>query len=244
MTVVLKLGGSVITEKDRPETVDEAGLDQVVDAIAGAPPERLVLVHGGGSFGHAAASAHGVNRTEGTRDAGAVRAIHAAMGRLNSAVVGRLADRGVPTVPIRPFSAATRDGPGTLSLPATPVATLLDEGFVPVLHGDVVAHAGRGATILSGDEIVTSLASALAADRVGLCSTVSGVLDETGAVIDHIETYEAVADAIGESGETDVTGGMGGKVRALLELDTPAYVFGPDGLAAFLAGGNPGTRVG
>lgn len=244
MTVVLKLGGSLITRKDRPETVDEAALDAAVDAIADASPARLVLVHGGGSFGHPAASAHGVSRTDGTHDPTAVREIHAAMGRLNAAVVERLSDRDVSAVPVRPFSAAARDVDGALSLCADSIATLLDEGFLPVLHGDVVAHAGRGATILSGDEIVTSLATSLGADRVGLCSTVPGVLDDSGTVIQRISSYEAVADAVGESEATDVTGGMAGKVRALLELDVPSYVFGADDLAAFLAGEGPGTRVG
>lgn len=243
MTVVLKLGGSLITEKDRRDTVDRAALDAAVEAIAAATPPRLVLIHGGGSFGHAAASAHGVSRTDGTHDAEAIREIHEAMGRLNAAVVDRLADRGVPALPLRPFSAAARDADGTLSFAADPVATLLDEGFVPVLHGDVVAHAGHGATILSGDEIVVSLAESLAADRIGLCSTVPGVLDESGAVIGHVGSFDAVADAVGGSDATDVTGGMAGKVRALLELDVPAHVFGPEGLEAFLAGDEPGTRI-
>ncbi|MGM0372404.1 MAG: isopentenyl phosphate kinase, partial [Halobacteriota archaeon] len=39
------------------------------------------------------------------------------------------------------------------------------------------------------------------------------------------------------------TGGMAGKVRALLDLDTPARIFDPDGLAAFLDSGTPGTRI-
>ena len=244
MTVVLKLGGSVITEKDRPETVDDAALDAAVQAIAVAGTDRLVLVHGGGSFGHAAAADHGVSDAEGTRDAAAVNEIHAAMGRLNREVGRRLVDAGVPAVPVRPLSCALRDGDGSLYLAAQPVAALLDEGFVPVLHGDVVAHAGRGATVLSGDEIVAALAGPLAADRVGLCSTVPGVLDADGEVLDRIASIDDAAGALGGSEATDVTGGMAGKVRTLLRLEAPAQVFGPDALRAFLAGGSPGTRIG
>jgi len=243
MTLVLKLGGSVITQKTQSETIDEPALDQVVAAIADAEVERLVLVHGGGSFGHAAASAHGVSRTTGTNDATAVREIHAAMGRLNERVVDRLAARGIPAVPGRPLSAAARDGDGELSMAGTPVETQLDEGFVPVLHGDVVAHLESGATILSGDELVAALAGLLETDRVGLCSTVPGVLDENGTLIDRIEAFDAVANVLEGSGATDVTGGMAGKIRALLTLEAPAFVFGPDDLAAFLAGADPGTRV-
>ena len=83
----------------------------------------------------------------------------------------------------------------------------------------------------------------LDAERVGLCSTVDGVLDGDGAVVPTVRAFEDVADALGGSDATDVTGGMAGKVRALLELDVPASVFGRADLPAFLAGGQPGTTV-
>ncbi|RLM44665.1 acetylglutamate kinase [Haloarcula sp. Atlit-47R] len=244
MTVVLKLGGSVITQKDEPETVDRAALSDAVSAIAeSAVGDDIVVVHGGGSFGHHHAAEYGVSTTEGTHDGDGVRAIHGAMCRLNAAVVEALTDAGVPAVPVHPFSAAARDADGGLSLPTAQVTTLLGEGFVPVLHGDLVAHAGAGATVLSGDELVVELAPAVNADRVGVCSTVSGVLDDDGTVIDRIETFEAVASALGESEATDVSGGMAGKVHALLALSAPALVFGPDALPAFLAGESPGTTI-
>jgi len=115
---------------------------------------------------------------------------------------------------------------------------------VPVLHGDGVAHAGEGVTVLSGDEIVVRLGEGLAADRVGVCSTVPGVLDADGAVIDRIDSFDAAADALGASDATDVSGGMAGKVRRLLALSVPARVFGADDLDAFLRGGSPGTLIG
>lgn len=243
MTVVLKLGGSVVTEKSEPETVDEAALARAADAVADTD-EGLVIVHGGGSFGHHHAAEYGVSTTEGTHDAAGVGAIHGAMKRLNGAVVTALTDRGVPAVPVHPFSAANRDADGCLALPTEQVRTLLAEGFVPVLHGDLVAHRGEGATVLSGDELVVELAPAVDAGRVGVCSTVPGVLDDDGEVIDRITDFGEVASALGGSETTDVSGGMAGKVRALLSLDSPAHVFGPEALGAFLDGDDPGTTVG
>ncbi|WP_434521723.1 isopentenyl phosphate kinase [Halorubrum sp. AS12] len=247
--VVLKLGGSLITEKDRPETLDDAALDAACDAVADALAtggiDRLVVVHGGGSFGHHHASERGVSTTDGTRDADAVAAVHGAMKRLNAHVLERLRERGVPAVPVHPLSLAARaDGAdGGLDLPLGSTATLLGEGFVPVLHGDGVATAGDGVTVVSGDELVVELASGLGARRVGVCSTVPGVLDGDGAVIAEIDAFEAVADALGASDATDVSGGMAAKVRELLALDAPAYVFGADGLAPFLRGEDAGTRI-
>jgi isopentenyl phosphate kinase len=118
---------------------------------------------------------------------------------------------------------------------------MLAESFVPVLHGDVVATANEGVTVLSGDEVVARVARDLDADRVGLCSTVPGVLDADDRVVERVSSLDDVA--LGESAATDVTGGMAGKVRALLALDAPAHVFDLDGLSAFLAGEAPGTVV-
>ncbi|WP_232685893.1 isopentenyl phosphate kinase [Halobacterium zhouii] len=252
MTTVLKLGGSVVTEKDEPETVADERLANLADAIGDAVAadgasdstvDDLVVVHGGGSFGHPNAAEHGVSSTEGTQDPTAVREIAGAMERLNDAVVSALAGADVPAVPVHPFSAGHRDRDGDLTFPTGQIATMLAEGFVPVLHGDVLAHAGAGATIVSGDELVVRLAGDLAADRVGLCSTVPGVLDENDDVIPEIAAYEDVASVLGGSDATDVTGGMAAKVRALLALDAPAHVFGPDALTAFLAGEPAGTRI-
>lgn len=240
--IVLKLGGSVITDKDREETVGEELLAALAGVLGGYEGD-LVVVHGGGSFGHPAAAAHGVSRTDGTRSAEGVRGIHAAMNRLNDRVVDALADEGVPAVSVHPFSMAHRSQEGELSLPTEGIETILGEGFVPVLHGDVVPHRGEGATVVSGDELVVALAEGLDADGVGLCSTVPGVLDDTGNVIDEITSYDDVADYLGESESTDVTGGMAAKVQTLLELDAPASVFGPNDLDRFLANGSAGTRI-
>lgn len=252
---ILKLGGSVVTDKDERETIDMETIPEVARAIGAAtkqgtgertPPEgreRLIVVHGGGSFGHHHAAEHGVSRTEGTRDVEAIRQIHDAMGRLNKAVLDFLGEAGVDAVPVRPFSAGHRDDHGTLVLHTDQVAGMLDEGFVPVLHGDVITHAGTGATIVSGDELVTELASQLSATRVGLCSTVPGVLDDDDTVIDEIRSLDDVRDYIGESESTDVTGGMAAKVDALLGLAAPASIFGPEELQAFLAGDSVGTLV-
>lgn len=242
MTTVLKLGGSVITRKGTPETVDEAALERAAEALTGVT-DRLIVVHGGGSFGHYHAQAHGVSTTAGTHDPDSIRAIHGAMKRLNAAVVDALATVDIPAVPVHPFSATHRRGDGALQFETETLGVMLAEGFVPVLHGDVVTHEGKGATILSGDELVVSLSEGIAADRVGVCSAVSGVYDSEGAVIDRIDSFDDVASAVGESEDTDVTGGMAGKVQALLSLDAPASVFALDELDSFIAGENPGTRI-
>lgn len=244
MTTVLKVGGSVLTAKDRVETIDRERLAAVTQAIANRPDGPLILVHGGGSFGHPVAHCHGVSRTEGTTDGRAVLAIHRAMKRLNDAVLDALHGVGEPAVPVHPLSIGHRTADGTLQISVDGVSGLLTEGFLPVLHGDVIAHEGLGATILSGDELVVYLARACGADRLGLCSTVPGVLDGDGRVVPRIDRYGDVAGLVGESEVTDVTGGMAEKVRTLLSVPTPAHLFGPEDIDAFLSGESVGTVVG
>ncbi|THE63662.1 acetylglutamate kinase [Salinadaptatus halalkaliphilus] len=253
--IVLKLGGSVITEKDRPETLDGAALERVADVIAATREraadgaagnlgdEGLVIVHGAGSFGHHHANAHGVTTTDGTHDPTAIHDIHGSMKTLNTFVMSRLLERAVPVVPVHPLSMAHCNADGDLELPTGQLETLLADGFVPVLHGDLVAHAGEGTTVVGGDRLVARIATDLEADRIGLCSTVPGVLDESDAVIDEIDAYDDVADVLGDSDATDVTGGMAGKVRTLLELEGEASIFGADDLEAFLTGAQPGTTI-
>jgi isopentenyl phosphate kinase len=256
VTTVLKLGGSVVTRKGESETADREALAAAADAVAAAvgtaadgpiadptDPPALVVVHGGGSFGHPAAAARGVGGDDGTRDAAVVAAVHAAMTRLSEAVCGALRDRNVPAVPVRPLSFAVRDGDGGLDVGATAVRSLRAEGFLPVAHGDVVGHAGRGASVSSGDALAVALAAAVDADRIGVCAT-TPVRDAAGRPVDRIDAYDEVADALGGSDATDVTGGMAAKVRALLAAGRPAAVFAPDELGAFLDGDWPGTRIG
>lgn len=244
--IVLKLGGSVLTDKTTPETVDERALERAATAIADAQtgdrPPGVVLVHGAGSFGHHHADRHGLSVADGTHDPTALWDVHDAMRRLNDRVTAALRDAGLSPAPVHPFSLAHRDHEGALTMPTAGVETMLAEGFVPVLHGDGVVQRGEGVTILSGDEVVTRLARDLGADRVGMCSTVPGVLRDD-EVVERIETIDDVRDALGGAEGVDVTGGMAAKVDALLNLGVPARVFGLDDLDGFLSGESVGTLV-
>ena len=111
------------------------------------------------------------------------------------------------------------------------------------MRGGGVAHGGEGVRVLGGDELVAGLAGRLGASRVGRASTVPGVLDSNGDVIETITEFEPVAAALGDSESTDVSGGMAGKVQELLGLGAPAHIFGSADIAAFLAGDDVGTLI-
>jgi len=86
--VVLKLGGSVITEKAKPLTPNLKAVKRLAEEISDAKVTSLVVVHGGGSFGHPVASMYKI--AEGFADKGQLVGFsktHEAMVSLNKIVV-------------------------------------------------------------------------------------------------------------------------------------------------------------
>jgi isopentenyl phosphate kinase len=91
------------------------------------------------------------------------------------------------------------------------------------------------------------------ASRIGIGSAEEGVLDDKGGVIPQInnENFDEIKAYLGGSANTDVTGGMLGKVLELLELseqsNSTSYIFnaGNTGnISDFLSGKNIGTAIG
>ena len=214
--VLLKLGGSVITRKGGTCSPDTERLQEIAGVIQ-RYRTGLILVHGAGSCGHPEAEAYRLQKgIDGTNLAG-VSVTHAAVRGLNDAVVCALQECGVAAVGIHPLCAATADRTRIASFDLHPLEGMLDLGIVPVLHGDVVMDRAQGACIVSGDQVLTYLAAALAIPRVGLATDVPGVL-QGSRVVERLDRVTAHNLAIGSSMHTDVTGGMQGKVQELLML--------------------------
>jgi isopentenyl phosphate kinase len=231
--VILKIGGSVLTQKDSDETLAEE-FEDILAAVARSAPDNLVLVHGAGSFGHPHAERHGIG--EDTPSHEGAYETHAAVARLNRRVVESLDQHGADALPVHPLSCVWRDD-GTQVRDAS-VERLRDAGFLPVLHGDVVADDG-GVSVLSGDELAVELADE--DEEVGMCTSAGGVLNEEGNRLERIGSVEQLTEFGGET--TDVTGGIRGKVERLLSLPSGGRVFGPDEIQEYLSGEPVGTLV-
>ncbi len=99
--------------------------------------------------------------------------------------------------------------------------TLLENGLVPLVQGDVALDTVRGATIVSTEDVFIYLAREFQPTHILLAGEVAGVFenaDMTGAIIPVItpgNVAQYVA-ALGGSHGTDVTGGMIGKVQQML----------------------------
>ncbi len=235
--ILLKLGGSVVTDKRNDGVVDHAAIGEIADLL-GASGFRGVIVHGAGSCGHPEAQRYGLAHGADCTNRTGITVTHEAVASLNRTVVTVLCGAGIDAVGVHPLAACTADDGRIVSFEEEPLRLLLGLGCVPVLHGDVVMDRRRGACIVSGDQLVAYLAPRLGLSRIGLMTNVPGVLDAGGAVVPRISRADAGALAIGASSTMDVTGGMGGKVAELLRLaenGISSHVFGSDRLADFLA---------
>jgi isopentenyl phosphate kinase len=236
--IVLKLGGSVVTDKAGDCTIRTDRIAACAGEIAARPGIQVVLVHGAGSCGHPQAHRHRLDRGIPPGEVAGIAETHAAVGRLNAAIVEALRAAGREAVGIHPLGHCIA-AEGRLRDPDwRPVALLLSLGLTPVLHGDVVTDTARGASIVSGDQLVASLARALSPDRVGIATDVPGVLGKGGAVVERIRRGEAGV-VTGGSRNTDVTGGMEGKLAELLALadaGIPSGIFHASRIGDFLDG--------
>lgn len=245
--ILLKIGGSVITDKAREATIKKTAISEVARQIANSRITNLVLIHGAGSFGHPQAvkylsqgfSAPGLWKT------------HAAVCLLNTRFINALQSENVPALPIHPLGHVVVNHGKIAAFSTAALQLMLENNIIPVLHGDVVMDKSRRFSILSGDQIMTYLARIMQPHKIGMGTDVDGVLYE-GKTIRHLtpvgfETYRA---GITGSDNIDVTGGMLRKVSELIDLaklGVESHVFDATkkgNITRFLvAGTNLGTTI-
>lgn len=217
--VLVKLGGSVLTDKSQLRTLREDALPRLAGELADVRGP-VVLVHGAGSYGHVRASKHQVH--EGT--SGAATPMDASRVRtdvldLHRHVLAALQDAGLAPSGV-PGAALTRlrNGEAT-TVHVTPVTDALRGGFTPVTHGDVAADTTRAFGIVSGDVLMEALARELRPRLAVFVTDVDGVLDPHGDTIPHLSPTAALdPTAAGGSGHPDVTGGMAGKLKHMARM--------------------------
>jgi isopentenyl phosphate kinase len=244
--LILKLGGSVITDKSTGCAVDKARLASIAGAIADARTDGILVIHGAGSCGHPEAKRYHLDRGASAGTTEGIFVTHRAVSSLNDAVVSALRDEGVPALGVHPLHTGIADKGRLVGFECRHLETMLRLGMVPVIHGDVVMDLSKGACIVSGDQLVRYLAVALRINRVGLATDVPGVLDGD-IVVPAITRKTVPALQIGSSSHTDVTGGMRGKIDELLGLADAGIrsdIFHVSRIPDFLKGtGHGGTMV-
>lgn len=222
---ILKLGGSVITRKEKPFTPNMKAITRLANEIASANVSSLVIVHGGGSFGHPVAKEYRIKN--GYSHASQILGFsktHLAMAELNKLVVDALIQHNIPAVEIAPSSCIITKQGRIDVMEEKPLQKMLKLGFTPVLYGDAVLDSKLGFTILSGDQLVASLAIRLNAKKIVVGVDVNGLytadpkVNSSATLIQYLTLRElkAMQHKFETTMVTDVTGGMFGKVVELM----------------------------
>jgi isopentenyl phosphate kinase len=229
---LLKLGGSLITDKTRENTPRMDVIRRLAEEIGAWWSERearakLLVGHGSGSFGHAAAQRYGTRA--GVRDGAGWRGfaeVSVAAARLNRIVADALHDAGLPVISFCPSASARCRNGRLVYLDTAPIRTALDNGLLPLVMGDVAFDTARGGTIVSTEEVFAYLAQELPVTHVLLAGETAGVYtrfpptEGQDAVIQRItpREWDSLRAGVGSARGADVTGGMAAKVRDMLAL--------------------------
>jgi len=226
--VLLKLGGSLITDKDKPFTARLDKLAELANEIKTAldlnPNLFLILGHGSGSFGHVAAKKHGTRNGVQTNEQwqGFVEVRYQAA-ELNRYVVKALYEAGLPALPFPPSSSMISDNRKVIHHNVLTIQKALDNHLLPVVQGDVAFDESLGGTILSTEDVFTFLIEQFNCSRILLAGIEAGVWEDFPARTKltkqiQVSTYEKMRAGIKGSVSTDVTGGMKAKVEEMLAL--------------------------
>ena len=235
---LLKLGGSLITNKDKALTINSSALRRIVSTIQrSALPSgrrRLIIVHGGGSFGHYYAKKFGISIEPKVIAPLDISRTTESMINLHSIVLRALVSAGVATETIlaqdlmTPGSAISQGGLKRMQ-------NALALNLVPVSFGNV-GTSGSSAYIISGDTICEAIFHSMPVDRVIFAMDVDGIYPSTklnGKILKTIRKEDEI-----ETGNRlfDVTGGIKSKICL-------GFRIAHEGAEVFYVNGNKPQRL-
>lgn len=172
--VIVKFGGSALTNKNNFESLRDATLSSVSDQIKKLLAENnlIILIHGAGSFGHfTAKSYHLSNGGYESSWLEGVSITRRSVTRLNGMVLDSLLSTSIPAVSVELFPTLVVHDKNSDELHQPGAITfalkLLQHGFLPVLHGDVVLSDSNRCRIYSGDKIMKWLCNSFHSKNKG-----------------------------------------------------------------------------
>lgn len=225
MLILVKLGGSLITDKQKPKAFRSNIMTRISSEIKQAkdqsPHMQLIIGHGSGSFGHMEAKKY--NTKQGVTNADewlGFSRVGLAASELNQRVRQNLIEQDIPIFNAPPSALAQCEAGHITQFHIAPIQYALNNGLTPLVYGDVAFDTQQGGTIISTETVFDQLVAHLPVDYIFLMGEVDGVYDTEKQVIPSITpaNINDFVSAIGGSRGTDVTGGMQSKVESMLNL--------------------------
>jgi isopentenyl phosphate kinase len=222
--LLVKLGGSVLTDKARLRTPRPAAIRRLGQELASVG-QPLLIVHGAGSYGHILARKHKLDEGDSSpaKRAAAAR-VHADVRTLDTLVVDAIIRAGLSGIPIAPSAVLALDDGRVSTLDLTPFLEFSSMGFTPVTFGDVVRDVRKGFSICSGDLLMLELARAFRPDRAVFAADVDGLFTadpkrrKDARLIESVAAKDLSQIEFSSSSRQDVTGSIEGKVRRMFEV--------------------------
>lgn len=227
--IFIKLGGSIITNKEVPMVVRTQVLQRLVDEIAAAAEktgDRYVVGHGQGSFAHAPAMRYRTMEGFVSQDSKIGMAItQDSAAQLNRIVVNAFLTKDIPAVSYYMSNALVTENDSPAAYSAGVFLEYLNKGLFPISGGDVLVDSKRGCTIWSTEKVLAYLIGVAQeagydVSRIVHVTEVPGVFDADQNVIPVINSKNAdeVHKMMGQTKGFDVTGGMWHKIDESLQL--------------------------
>jgi len=229
--VILKLGGSILTDKNKPFSIRENVIENSINQIINYK-KPLILIHGGGSFGHPLAKKYriseGMNASIENQVLG-LSETHEAMNKLNSLLINKFLEKKFPVIPFQPSSIFFKNSEKISISSIAIIETALDIELLPILYGDIIFDAKGFFSIISGDKIILELCKKLKRYKV---SKVIFAIEKDGIFIrtkNEEESYPILVSEINYDeldnlklanlgNKIDVTGGIRGKIDIIKKI--------------------------
>lgn len=226
--IIIKLGGSVVTYKNRSRPTIRRivinHLSEQISALYKSDKYQIIIVHGTGSFGHLIAKKHNLVQSIKNAKKRMLCSIAAAkIAQLNLLIISSLQKNSVPAISIPPHAFITQSQGKIMNFDVNLIKKLLDSNGVPILYGDFVFDHTQGYSIISSDIITAYLAKNLGAEQIIFLSDVDGIFDsdpktnKKAKIIPEItnKNLKQVLKGLTSSNGHDVTGQMKGKIMAI-----------------------------
>lgn len=222
--IIIKLGGSVITEKSRLGHFREKTMKTLAKEMKEADVD-LLIVHGAGSFGHIFAEKYSLNDgffTDEQRTGFVLT--HAMVQKLNSLVLESLHEFEIPAISIAPHDIVILDNHQLETIQYEIFEKYLNEHFTPLTFGDVVLDTTLGFSICSGDLLVMALAKKFKPQKVIFVVDVDGLytsnpkINDDAQFIEEITLKELNKLTTSLDDHPDVTSGMEGKLNMITKI--------------------------
>ncbi|MGQ4891801.1 MAG: isopentenyl phosphate kinase [Candidatus Njordarchaeia archaeon] len=242
---IIKLGGSVITDKNKPLTPREEVIKRIGEELKPAYPD-MIITHGTGSFGHHLALKYKIHRGFHGKDEQRIGLGETKywVNVLTQLIMRSMLDAKIPVFTFFASSLGVMEEGKFVKFDFEPIEGYLKMGVIPLIPADGPVDRKYGALIASGDYLSYLLADHFKADEVIFTIDEDGLIWQNEVLrtlnLDElIEIYNKM-----EMGK-DATGGMKGKLKYVIEIlkiGVPVRIVNltkPNVLKSLLEGGNP-----